>query len=340
MTLSALMTPDAAAGPFAPRGGVRPSYQGAGLAVTQDATADMNLLIGTGTAFVPASASANAGWACHNNGTVSRPVAAASAANPRIDLVIAHVYDSVDASDTLSQWLLEVVTGTPAAVPHPPSAPANSTTLAQVAVARNATAITNANITDVRTQTVALGGVLPCLSTALPASPYTGQCVFCTDTGLVLAWNGSAWRFVSPGTLAVRTTSTQQITATADTLITGLQVTVPPGTYQMRALISYAGDQNGGVASTSLHAPNWSGGGVGFRFSGAGAAVGVNWTVPGGGTPGGGGPVMVNNGLYWHEFDGIMTFSAAAAVSMQAHCGTSGDTFHVSPYSYMRFTPQ
>ena len=43
------------------------------------------------------------------------------------------------------------MTGTPAGSPSPPSAPANSFTLAQVAVAANATSITSGNITDQRT---------------------------------------------------------------------------------------------------------------------------------------------------------------------------------------------
>jgi hypothetical protein len=338
MTMAAVLTPDPAAGPFGFRGGVRPSAAGTGLAVTQDATADMFVLAASGTVFVPAAIAANAGWTCHNNGTVSLAITAASAANPRIDLVIARVHDAVDDSGSTNLWALEVVTGTPAASPAVPATPANAVALAQVAVARNATVVTAGNITDLRKSSVALGGVLPCLSTAMPASPYTGQCVFCTDTGVVMAWNGSTWRYVSSGSQTVYSTAAQQITSTTDVLITGLQVTLPAGTYRMRALVAYTGDQSGGVANTFLHAPNWSAGGVGFRFSGQGAAISGNWTAPGG-NPGGGGPVMVNNGLYWHELEGIMTFSGASTTTLQAHVGTVGNTFHVQAYSYMQFNP-
>lgn len=339
MTISALMTPDPAPGPFAPRGGVRPSYQGAGLAVTQDATADMGIRVGTGTAFVPASATANAGWVCHNNGTVSRAVTTSSAANPRIDLVIAHVYDSVDAGDVVSQWLLEVIPGTPAASPHPPAMPANAIALAQVAVAKNATSITNANITDVRTQTVALGGVLPCLSTALPVSPYTGQCVFCTDTMLAQVWNGSAWRPLSPASATGQVGTAFKVVATSDASVPGLSVTVPQAaTYHVRALVVYLADQDNGVANTFLHYSPTPTGQVAFRFSGNGAGPAVNSIAPPG-KPGGGGPVMANGNLYWHEFDGFLTFGAAGTASIQAYCGTSAHTFHVQPGSYLQMTP-
>jgi hypothetical protein len=340
MTLAALMTPDAGVGAFAMRGGVRPSSSGTGLQVTQDATADMNVLVATGTVFVPASILTNAGWTCHNNGTVSLGVNAASAANPRIDLVIAHVYDATDDSGTQNAWALEVVAGTPAASPHAPSVPTNAVVLAQVAVAKNATTITNGNITDVRPQTVALGGVLPCASTAMPATPYAGQCCYQTDTGLVVAWNGSTWRYVSPGQQTASTTAAQQITTTSDSLITGLQLNVAAGTYKIRALIALTADQNGGSANTFLHASNWASGAVGFRYSGGSVAPGANWGVPGGGTAGGGGPTMVSGTLYWHELEGLMTFSAASALSMQAHCSPAGDTFHVQPYSSMTLTPQ
>lgn len=48
---------------------------------------------------------------------------------------------------------------------------------------------------------------------------------------------------------------------------------------------------------------------------------------------------MASNAVYWHEFEGIMTFSAPATVTMQAHVDGSGDNFTVQAYSYMSFTP-
>ena len=199
MTACSLITPHYSVGQWAPRPGVRPSYQGLGMQVTQDATPDMFVLVNTGTVFVPATIVTNAGWVCHNNGSKSLTVQAASPSQPRIDLVIAHVYDAVDDSGTLNQWALEVVKGTPASSPVAPAAPTNSITLAQVLVPANASSITTADITDTRTYTVALGGVLPALSTGKPAQPYQGQVIYNTDTGQVQVYNGTSWQAVNTG---------------------------------------------------------------------------------------------------------------------------------------------
>ncbi|MEE8471676.1 MAG: hypothetical protein V3S82_00755 [Dehalococcoidia bacterium] len=66
-------------------------------------------------------------------------LAAADPVNPRIDIIVAK-----------RDGTLAAVTGTPALVPVPPAAPANSIILAEVAVAALAVTITNADITDVR----------------------------------------------------------------------------------------------------------------------------------------------------------------------------------------------
>lgn len=199
MTCGAMMTPNPAAGAWAPWGGVRPSYQGLGMQVTQDASPDMYVLVNTGSVFVPAAIVTNAGWVCHNNGSKSLAIQAANPTYPRIDVVIAHVYDAVDDSGTLNQWALEVVEGTAAAVPVAPALPTNCIALAQVAVAANASTVTNANITDLRTYTVALGGTLPVVSTAKPSQPYKGQVIYNTDTGQVQVYNGTSWQAVNTG---------------------------------------------------------------------------------------------------------------------------------------------
>lgn len=73
----------------------------------------------------------------------------ANVTNPRIDLVVATVQDAGYAGGT-NNWVIQVVTGTAAGSPVAPAIPANSLVLAQVAIAANATAVVNANITDVR----------------------------------------------------------------------------------------------------------------------------------------------------------------------------------------------
>jgi hypothetical protein len=65
--------------------------------------------------------------------------------NPRIDLIVAHVYGSPQ-----NKWRFESVNGTPAASPSPPATPNNCIALAQVTVVNGATQITAAQIADVR----------------------------------------------------------------------------------------------------------------------------------------------------------------------------------------------
>jgi predicted secreted protein len=102
-------------------------------------------------------------------------------------------------------WSLAVVTGTPAASPSEPAAPANSIVLAMVSVAALATSITNANITDRRfTQSgqegsvAALGGVIICTSTSRPTQ-LEGRVIYETDTDRVYVSTGTNWRQLNPG---------------------------------------------------------------------------------------------------------------------------------------------
>jgi hypothetical protein len=73
----------------------------------------------------------------------------ANPTNPRIDLVCATVNDAY-YTGSLNNVVLQVVAGTAAGSPVAPALPANSISLATVAVGAGATAITNANITDTR----------------------------------------------------------------------------------------------------------------------------------------------------------------------------------------------
>jgi hypothetical protein len=183
MTLSALLTPGPAPGPFAPWGGVKPSNLDSGMQVTALSTPAMFVQVASGTCYVPATISTNSGYICHNSGARQCVIAAANPSNPRIDIVVAHVYDAVDDSGTLNTWALEVVTGTPAGSPVAPAAPTNSIVLARVAVAANASNIVNGNITDVRDWEVSLGGILPANSLADIPAGYTGHYVHDRSTG-------------------------------------------------------------------------------------------------------------------------------------------------------------
>ena len=128
-------------------------------AVSALSTPNMSVNVAAGTAWVPGTQVSNvSGFAFNlqgvywvlNDATVNLAISAADPTNPRIDLVVLQVIDSQygGASDTAQ---LAVITGTPAASPVAPAAPSNSITLAQVAVAANATSIASGNITDRRT---------------------------------------------------------------------------------------------------------------------------------------------------------------------------------------------
>jgi hypothetical protein len=129
---------------------------GTGLSVIQ--ASGMTVGVGAGSFVVPNTASAIAGGyrsTMANGGVLT--VATADPSNPRTDIVVAAVNDE---GTSASSGSVQIITGTPAASPSVPTAPANSITLAQIAVAAAATSITSANITDLRPYTVAAGGVV------------------------------------------------------------------------------------------------------------------------------------------------------------------------------------
>lgn len=50
--------------------------------------------------------------------------------------------------------------------------------------------------TDLRLYTVAIGGILPALSSGRPGQPFIGQWIFETDTKLLRVWDGSVWKAI------------------------------------------------------------------------------------------------------------------------------------------------
>lgn len=88
------------------------------------------------------------GYRVYNDAQATLTIAAADATNPRIDLVVA----AIDTTATPYTPSLRIIAGTPAASPVAPSVPVGLIvlTLAQIAVAANATSIVAANITDKR----------------------------------------------------------------------------------------------------------------------------------------------------------------------------------------------
>lgn len=122
------------------------------LVVAQSATPGMSVQIAAGHALIAGTQTASQGfYIAYNDAATTVAIATANPTNPRIDRIVVAVQDAYYGGTANNQVLFQAVTGTPASSPVAPAAPANSITLAYVAVAANATSITNANITDLRT---------------------------------------------------------------------------------------------------------------------------------------------------------------------------------------------
>lgn len=117
------------------------------------------------------------------------------ATNPRIDLVVLKIYDSLYDNSGRTEAVLEIVQGTPAAAPAVPAAPVIGLPVYQVRVGAGISAGKgginwSTDVTDLRTPTVAIGGILPVYGETGNGA-YPGQY---RDSGSTLQrWDGSAW---------------------------------------------------------------------------------------------------------------------------------------------------
>ncbi|MFI6639944.1 hypothetical protein [Streptomyces sp. NPDC050504] len=171
--------------PLRVRPGVKPSYQGYQMKVRAAGTPNMTVLVSGGTVFIDQRETGGSGaYICANDGDVTLTVQPAGGAGQyRKDTVVASVYDA-EYSGVVSEWRLEVIQG-----PYAASAgatvrgtlPANSVPLADLAIAPSQTSVATGNITDVRVYGVAIGGVLPVASSAVPARLHPGQVAYLTD---------------------------------------------------------------------------------------------------------------------------------------------------------------
>ncbi|MFG3291132.1 hypothetical protein ACGF3G_20270 [Streptomyces sp. NPDC048179] len=117
------------------------------------------------------------------------------ASNPRVDLVVLRVYDSLYDNSGQTKPALEIVQGTPAATPVAPAAPAAALPIYQVKVPAGASAGKGGLdwttvLTDLRTPTVAVGGILPVYGETGNGA-YPGQ--YRDSGGALQRWDGSAW---------------------------------------------------------------------------------------------------------------------------------------------------
>jgi hypothetical protein len=121
------------------------------LAVTQNTPPGMSVRVASGWAAIVGTTTSNMGvYTIFNDAIDTLTITTADPTNPRIDLVCATVRDAF-YSGANNDVIFQVVAGTPAGSPVAPALPANSISLATVAVGAAVTQINTANITDTRT---------------------------------------------------------------------------------------------------------------------------------------------------------------------------------------------
>lgn len=120
------------------------------LEVTANSPVGMSVRVASGWAAIVGTTQANMGtYVAYNDAQVTLTITTADPTNPRIDLICMTVNDSYYSGST-NNVTLQVVAGTPAGSPVAPTLPANSISLATIAVAAGALSITSGNITDTR----------------------------------------------------------------------------------------------------------------------------------------------------------------------------------------------
>ena len=120
------------------------------LAITQNSPAGMSVLVAAGLAAILGTTQANMGtYVAYNDASAVATITTADPSNQRIVRVCLTVSDAY-YTGALNQVAINVVSGTAVASPTAPATPANSISLATIAVGAGVTSILTANITDTR----------------------------------------------------------------------------------------------------------------------------------------------------------------------------------------------
>lgn len=186
-------------------------------------------------------------------------IAAADSTNPRKDVIVARVRDSVHAGGANDDWLVTVIEGTPASSPAVPTIDDSTLVLAIIDVEANETAIEDEHITDQRTSsTYNAGGYLTTTGTIVasasnyPASPEVGDTLFSTTEGQLMRYTGSKWAPASgQSTISGTVVDGGSGTIATDTDIKSTTITVPSWAATAAVKVSLVGQFNGTTSSVT-----------------------------------------------------------------------------------------
>ena len=186
--------------------------------VSQSGTPAMTVSVAAGHALIAGTQTSNQGfYIAYNDAATTIAIATASPTLPRIDRIVVTIQDSFYGGTANNQVIFQALTGTPNASPVAPATPANSISLATIAVAANQTTIVDGNITDTRPTAQLSENAFTAQATAANTVTING---ITSQTGRALRINdntGTQKFAVSvDGTLTFQDGSTQTTAATYD----------------------------------------------------------------------------------------------------------------------------
>lgn len=233
------------------------------LVAQRAAGANMSVDVAAGAAWVKGDSDANAQptYRVRMDATQNITLAGADASKPRIDRIIARVYDSAFAGTSLV-WQLETVSGTPTTgatltnLSGAGAVPATALLLANVLVPAAAGSIVTADLADVRRWAIAGGSVSP-MSAGPPSSPrhnevWEARDVDANGTRWAFRYNALSssaykWEFIGGSDVVVPTPNGNALAGAGWNDVGGGVVVPRAGDYEVVVTLS---GQNGGTAQT------------------------------------------------------------------------------------------